>query len=59
MQMSHIVCKNCLAIAPWPFDRATDDEQEFQEMLLRIRSSKVRCPRCGGTKWIRKVARKL
>jgi DNA-directed RNA polymerase subunit RPC12/RpoP len=59
MQMSRITCKHCGSVAPWPFDRATDDEAEFSEMLMRIRSSRVACPYCGGHKWIRRAVRKI
>jgi DNA-directed RNA polymerase subunit RPC12/RpoP len=59
MQKSYIVCKYCYSIAPPPFHYATDDEALFEKMLNEIRKRNVACPRCGGHKWIRKVARKL
>jgi hypothetical protein len=59
MQMSRIVCRNCLVTAPEPYDQATDDEEQFDLLLAEVRAKEVKCPFCGGHKWIRKVAWKV
>jgi len=59
--LSVIVCKYCGRILPnyWDYGLPTDDEREFERILEMVRAKKIRCPGCGGHKWIRRVASKV